>query len=90
MVGSEKVENLDGTKIIREIRDDYILTFLYDDGTLVGFNYDNGTSNADYYYGIDIWGNINYIYNSTGTVVVKYEYDAWGKILSTTVRLQAQ
>ena len=84
-VGSERVEYLlDGTSIIREIRDDYTLTFLYDDGTLVGFNYNNGTSNADYYYGIDIWGNINYIYNSTGTVVVKYEYDAWGKILSTT------
>ena len=50
-VNNEKVEYiLDGTKIIREIRDDYTLTFLYDDGTLVGFNYDNETSNADYYF----------------------------------------
>ena len=53
-VGSEKVEYLlDGTNIIREIRYAYTLTFLYDAGTLVGFNYDNGSTNANYYYGID-------------------------------------
>ena len=84
-VGSEKVEYLlDGTNIIREIRDAYTLTFLYDAGTLVGFNYDNGSTNANYYYGIDNFGNINYIYDASGNIVVTYRYDAWGKHISTT------
>ena len=84
--GSENVSYvLDGTKIVREIRSAYTLTFLYDNsGTLIGFNYNNGTTSADYYYGIDNWGNINYIYDSTGAVVVTYKYDAWGKAISTT------
>ena len=77
--------------IIQETHTDYILTFIYDDGnTLIGFNYDNGSSSADYYYGIDSFGNINYIYDANGSIVTMYKYDAWGKILSTTVRLQAQ
>ena len=50
----------------------------------IGFNYNNGTTSADYYYGIDNWGNINYIYDSTGAVVVTYKYDAWGNAISTT------
>ena len=84
--GSENVSYvLDGTKIVREIRSAYTLTFLYDDsGVLIGFNYNNGTTSADYYYGIDNWGNINYIYDSTGAVVVTYKYDAWGNAISTT------
>ena len=85
-VGSESVRYiLDGTRILKEIRNAYTLTFLYDNsGTLIGFNYNNGTTSADYYYGIDNWGNINYIYDSTGAVVVTYKYDAWGNAISTT------
>ena len=57
---------------------------MYDAGTLVGFNYDNGSTNANYYYGIDNFGNINYIYDASGNIVVTYRYDAWGKPISTT------
>lgn len=54
------------------------------DDILVGFNYKAGTTNADYYYGIDNFGNITYIYDSNGNIVVTYKYDAWGKTISTT------
>ena len=50
----------------------------------MGFNYDNGSTNANYYYGIDNFGNINYIYDANGNIVVTYRYDAWGKPISTT------
>ena len=85
-VGSENVSYvLDGTRILKEIRNAYTLTFLYDNsGTLIGFNYNNGTTSADYYYGIDNFGNINYIYDNNGNIVTTYRYDAWGKAISTT------
>ena len=84
--GSENVSYLlDGTKIVREIRSAYTLTFLYDESNnLIGFNYKAGSTNADYYYGIDNWGNINYIYDNNGNIVTTYRYDAWGKAISVT------
>ena len=84
-IGSESVEYvLSGSNIIQEKRANYTLTFLYDGDTLVGFNYKAGTTNADYYYGIDNFGNINYIYDANGNIVVTYRYDAWGNAISTT------
>ena len=85
-VGSESVRYiLDGTRILKEIRNAYTLTFLYDDSdVLIGFNYNNGTTSADYYYGIDNFGNINYIYDNNGNIVTTYRYDAWGKAISVT------
>ena len=84
-IGSESVEYvLSGSNIIQEKRANYTLTFLYDGDTLVGFNYKAGTTNADYYYGIDNFGNINYIYDANGNIVVTYKYDAWGKAISIT------
>ena len=50
----------------------------------VVFDHNNGSANADYYYGIDNFGNIIYIYDANGNIVVTYKYDAWGKAISTT------
>ena len=46
--GSDSVRYiLDGNRIIQEKHTDYILTFIYDDSnSLIGFNYDNGSSKA--------------------------------------------
>lgn len=41
----------------------------------------NGTT---YYYVTNIQGDVIAILNSSGTTVVQYSYDAWGKLLSTT------
>ncbi len=50
------------------------------DNSLIGFNL-NGT---EYIYLKNIQGDIEGILDETGTLVVKYTYDAWGKVLSVT------
>ncbi|HBL83375.1 MAG TPA: hypothetical protein DDZ99_00465, partial [Clostridiales bacterium] len=73
---------LDGSKILKETRGaSTTLYYYYDEsGSVIGFKY-NG---VNYYYGKNIQGDVKYIYNTSGTVVVEYCYDAWGNIISTT------
>ena len=55
--------------------------FSYDaDGKVVGVNY-NGTY---YYYLRNAQGDIVKLIDKTGSTVVSYTYDSWGKLLSTT------
>ncbi len=55
--------------------------FLYDEsGNSVGFTL-NGT---EYYYIKNLQGDITAIADASGTIVAKYTYDVWGKILSIT------
>ena len=49
-------------------------------GSPVSITY-NGTQ---YYYVKNLQGDIVGLTNTSGTLVVEYEYDAWGKLLSTT------
>ena len=57
------------------------LNFTYDaSGSPMSVSY-NGT---DYYYVTNLQGDIVAILNSSGTTVVTYTYDAWGKLLSTS------
>ena len=46
----------------------------------IGFTY----SNANYFYLRDVFQNILGMIDTNGNVVVKYNYDAYGKLLSTT------
>jgi len=75
---------LDGSKILIESsagNQNYVIYYYYDAiGSVTGFNY-NGTT---YYYGKNIQGDIKFIYNTSGSIVTEYCYDAWGNILSTT------
>lgn len=69
-------------KLITEIRDNYRLDFLYDEkDMLYGFIYNNNTK---YFYIRDVTGLILGITLQNGEVVVKYDYDAWGKKISIT------
>ena len=70
----------DGTTLLSQDHNGTTVVFLYNNGELIGFNY-NGNN---YYYGIDNLGVIRYVYNQSGTVVVTYYYDAWGKVLSVS------
>ena len=55
--------------------------YMYDENSnLYGIIY-NGSR---YYYIRDILGNILGIVDSSGNIVVEYQYDAWGRMLSTT------
>lgn len=61
----------------------YLKNVRYDGNrTLIGFK--DKSTNKDYFYLKNLQGDIVRIIDSTGNVVVTYEYDAWGKLLSTT------
>ena len=62
----------------------YELYFNYVDGDLVGFTYVESGAETDYYYGKNNLGEIRYIYDDGGNIVVTYTYDAWGTPISVT------
>ena len=91
--GVEHIYHLSGTQILDEewtegnIR--HLMVYVYDaSGQPIGISHYtyNGTlvSENDYLLVSNIRGDIIGIYDSTGTRVVTYVYDAWGRILSTT------
>ena len=66
---------LDGTNIVKETWDGNTLVPLYDNTESVcGITY-NGTS---YYFLKNLQGDVIAITDSTGSVVARYSYDAWG------------
>ena len=68
-----------GTSILNQKTGEDYFDFLYDEsGNLYGFSL-NGTI---YYYFRNGQGDIIGIMTSGGVVVVRYAYDAWGKLLS--------
>ncbi|MDD4476286.1 MAG: hypothetical protein PHV95_10990 [Eubacteriales bacterium] len=75
---------LDGSKILKETRtgnENATLYYYYDaSGSVIGFSF-NGNS---CYYGKNIQGDIKYIYNMSGRLLVEYSYDAWGNTISIT------
>ncbi|MDD4476289.1 MAG: RHS repeat-associated core domain-containing protein [Eubacteriales bacterium] len=89
MIGDSRTYYVtDGSKILYEYQQNYPSYtttnqkyYYYDDnGYLIGFRYNS----VDYYYGRNVQGDIIRIYDSTGTAIVYYSYDAWGNILTIT------
>ncbi|MDD4157262.1 MAG: hypothetical protein PHY08_11885 [Candidatus Cloacimonetes bacterium] len=76
----------DGNKLINEITGTNKKYFLYDENDyLYGIIYNS----VIYYYVRDILGNINGLVDKNGTLVVKYGYDSYGNLLSTTGSLSS-
>ena len=66
---------LNGTKVLRESYGTNVLDFLYDNSESVcGMIYNS----TPYYFYKNLQGDIISITNSSGIVVAKYSYDAWG------------
>ena len=64
-----------------------ILRFSYDSsGSVVAVDYstDNGTTFNTYYYLRNAQNDIVKLIDSSGSTVVEYTYDSWGKLLSTS------
>ena len=67
------------------------ITYMYDSSGAVGFMlpyaiYDLGKrhiSERPFYYVKDLTGNIRQIVDSNGKCVIKYDYDAWGRVINT-------
>ena len=62
----------DGVTITR------VFSYLYEGSEIVGLIYNNGSTAVPYYYDKNPSGDVVAILDSTGTAVVKYNYDAWG------------
>jgi len=79
--GTKTVYTYVGDRLISQKTGSEVINFAYtNSGAPYGFTY-NGTP---YFYLLNLQGDVIGIYDSTGTVVVKYAYDAWGKLISTT------
>ena len=77
---------LDGSKIVSENRNGNIIQYYYNEaGSVIGLRY-NGN---DYFFRRTVQGDIIAILNTSGEVVVTYEYDPWGNILSTSGSMAA-
>ena len=60
------------------------INFIYDESSMIGFEYSNGTDESVYYYQRNLLGDVIAIYDTTGTKVVEYAYDAWGNCTITS------
>ena len=79
----------DGIQLVKEKWGNNVMIFLYDAlGAPVGMQYRNSTYAEDvwdiYYYEKNLQGDIVAVYNSAGTKLVSYDYDAWGYISCVT------
>lgn len=84
--GVKTVYQYVGDKLYYEKRgDNQEFYYFYDGfGNLSTIYYTFGDSRAIYYVTTNMQGDVNAIYNSSGTLVARYEYDAWGNTLSVT------
>ena len=69
---------LEGNKIIFRQKENNVLYFIYEVDNVIGFIYNNQT----YYYNKNLQNDIISIRNSDNEIIVNYEYDSWGNILS--------
>ena len=82
-LGEEINYILEDNKIINEEHLSYSITYIYNNiDNLVGFIYNDGSSIQKYYYLKNGQSDVIGIVNSNFDVVAKYEYDAWGNIIS--------
>ena len=66
-------------KHILEVTSTREIIYLYDESGMIGFTYSlNGATPQIYYYRRNLLGDVIGIYNTSGTKVVEYAYDAWG------------
>ncbi len=54
------------------------LVYLYDENSIVGIQYTKGSTSNAYYFQRNLFGDVVAIYDTNGTKVVEYAYDAWG------------
>ena len=74
---------VDGTRILRAITKNGILTYKYALNKLIGFNYNDGSNSKEYIYLRNIQGDIIAIYDDEGNEVGGYAYDAYGNHIIT-------
>lgn len=74
-------------KVIQESYGTTVLQFIYDTaGAPYALRYsaDSGSNFTTYYYVLNLQGDVVGLLDDSGALIVKYDYDAWGKSLSVT------
>ena len=59
------------------------LHFWYGENGAEAFTYITGNTSETYYYVKDALGNVIGIYDDTGDMLVRYDFDAWGRLRTT-------
>ena len=54
------------------------IVFLYDESSIIGMEYTVGSTTSTYYFHRNLLGDVVALYDTNGTMVAKYLYDAWG------------
>ena len=71
---------LEGTKILSETTNNVTTQYIYDtNDSVIGFVYSGQT----YYFDKNAQGDVIRIYNTSGTAICEYTYDAWGNFTAT-------
>ena len=60
------------------------IKYLYDENSIIGMLYTSGSTTATYYFQRNLLGDVIGIYNTSGTKVAGYAYDAWGNYTITS------
>ena len=73
----------EGTKLIGEKTGDDVYMYMYDaEGSPIGFKYSNSLYDhryfTSYFYEKNLQGDIIGVYDQDGTLLISYEYSAWG------------
>ncbi len=84
--GIEHIYDLDGDKVMRytRVNSSYVILidFIYDaNGTLISAK----TPNSYYFYVRDLSGNIEGLIDKNSNFVIRYKYDAWGRVVKTDI-----
>ena len=54
------------------------IVYLYDESAMVGMEYTSGSTTKLYYFQRNLQGDVTAIYDTSGNLIAKYLYDAWG------------
>ncbi len=78
----------DGTRLISEKNQNETIIYIHDDyGSVIGMQYRLTTYAEDvwdvYWFERNLQGDVIAVYNTTGTKLISYTYDAWGNFTTT-------
>ena len=86
--GVEHIYTVNGTQILSEAWGNNLIVYFYDDtGSPIGYAYrTTSMTEGEFYYYVyekNLQGDVVAIYNTSGTKLVAYKYDAWGNVTYT-------
>ena len=86
--GVEHVYQVSGTQIVSESWSSHTIFYIYDEmGSIAGMRYRTSSYAEgvfdEYLFEKNLQGDVVAVYNTSGTKLVSYKYDAWGKVTTT-------